>query len=141
MKSFGVQQSFVDTRVGNFLDKRFHVFLLLSVEISASFLLFLVEQRGTLLRLLSLTATNLFGFERLISWQYPADRPVMAFSCLYALINNKSGGAWIAGLERQILSLYQASAPCFGSAKLSSLLTTSWPYLNFSKSPLLGLQS
>jgi hypothetical protein len=24
---------------------------------------------------------------------------------------------------------------------LSSLLTTSWPYLNFSKSPLLGVQS
>ncbi len=98
MKSSGVQQSFVDTRVGNFLDKRFYVFLLLSVEICASFLVFLVEQRGTLLRLLSLTVTDLFGFERLISWQYAADRPVMAFSCLYALINNKSGGAWIAVL-------------------------------------------
>jgi hypothetical protein len=33
VKSFGVQQSFVDTRVVNFLDKRFNVFLLLSVEI------------------------------------------------------------------------------------------------------------
>ncbi len=33
MKSFGVQQSFVDIRVVIFLDKRFNVFLLLSVEI------------------------------------------------------------------------------------------------------------
>jgi hypothetical protein len=33
VKSFGVQQSFVGTRVGNFLDKRFNVFFLLSVEI------------------------------------------------------------------------------------------------------------
>jgi hypothetical protein len=33
VKSFGVQQSFVDIRVVIFLDKRFNVFLLLSVEI------------------------------------------------------------------------------------------------------------
>jgi hypothetical protein len=73
-------------------------FFFFQLKSEQAFLVFLVEQRGTLLRLLSLTITNFLGFERLISWQYAADRPVMAFSCLYALINNKSGGAWIAVL-------------------------------------------
>ncbi len=69
--------------LGIFLIKDLMSFFFFQLKSEQVFLVFLVEQRGTLLRLLWLTVTNLFGFERLISWQYAADRPVMAFSCLF----------------------------------------------------------
>ncbi len=96
-KSFRVSQSSVDTRLVDFLENR-SAFLLLLIEICANFLVFLVEQGRPLSVVLPFTVTNLFGFPSLISL------PLL-----------------IAVLQRQILSLYEASMPCFGPAKLSSL--------------------
>ncbi len=104
-----------------------------------AFLVFLVEQGRPLLVLLPFTVTNLSGFRGWFhcntlqidvmfkTWSVTSRELHAPFDCSFA--------------EADIIAIWSVCALLRTGKTIISLLTNSWPYLNFSKPPFLGVES
>jgi hypothetical protein len=138
-KSFRVRQSSVDTRLVDFLENR-NAFLLLLVEICANVFSFSGRARTSTLGAFAFSQSRTFSGSRV--WFHYNTLQIDVMFKTWIVTNREVHAPFDCSFaEGGIVAIWSVCALFRTCQTVTTLLTSSWPYLNFCKPPFLGVKS